>query len=172
VHLRYRLSRTLLLAACASCGGSSARASPPSSPRPLVGGAPAACEKPWTLGIIGGDGRIVVTCANDVQRQPLDESSALARALAPGLDPTRERVCACASRQRAPSFVDLVFTAKPEEGRVTVSATRDEDVDPDVSAAFAACVGTVNASYEPIHSGACPAGPATAIYPVRLELEP
>jgi hypothetical protein len=107
-----------------------------------------------------------------VQRQLLDESSALARALAPGLDPTRERVCSCASRQRAPSFVDLVFTAKPEEGRVTIRANRDEDVDPDVSAAFVGCVGTISVNYAPIQSGACPGGPATAIYPVRLELEP
>jgi hypothetical protein len=166
----------VLLVACVSCAGSDPHAAvltPGLQPLPRpVPSAPAACEKPWTLGVIGGDGRIVVTCANDVQRQPLDESGALARALAPGLDPSRERICACAAKLHAPPFVDLVFTAKPEQGNVTVRANADEDVDPDVGAAFVGCVGTITASFTPIHSGACPQGQATAIYPVRLELEP
>jgi hypothetical protein len=138
----------------------------------LVTDPPAACDKPWTLGVIGGDARIVLTCANDVQRQPLDQSGPLARALAPGLDPSRDRVCACAAKLHAPPFVDLVFTAKPEQGLVTVRGNADEDVDPELGAAFVGCVGTVTASFAPIQSGACPGGHAIAIYPVRLELEP
>jgi len=159
-----------------SCAGSArpvAVAPSGLSPLPrLVTDPPAACDKPWTLGVIGGDARIVLTCANDVQRQPLDQSGPLARALAPGLDPSRDRVCACAAKLHAPPFVDLVFTAKPEQGLVTVRGNADEDVDPELGAAFVGCVGTVTASFAPIQSGACPGGHAIAIYPVRLELEP
>jgi hypothetical protein len=173
---RYRLFSTVLSVASVSCAGSTPHAVGPAADLPpLPGpatGVPAACEKPWTLGVIGGDGRVVVTCSNDVQRLPLDESGPLARALAPGLDPARDRVCACATKLRAPPFIDLVFTAKPEEGHLTVRANADEDADSEMDTAFAGCVGTITASYTPIRSGACPGGPATAIYPVRLELEP
>jgi hypothetical protein len=81
-------------------------------------------------------------------------------------------VCACATKSHTPPFVDLVFTAKPEEGHVIVRATADEDANSETAGAFVACVGTIRASFAPIASGACPSGPATAIYPVRLELQP
>ncbi len=109
------------------------RASQPDSPRRRR------ATSPWTLGVIGGDGRIVLACTTDVERQPLDEAGTLARALARGLDPSRERVCACAAKGHTPDFVDLVFTAKPEEGRVTVRASAEEDVDSAVGADFVAC---------------------------------
>ena len=139
------------------------------------GGVPAACGNAWSLDVIGGDGRVVVACAHDVQRRSLDPTSAIARALSPALDPARERVCACAGRMRAPPFVDLVFTARPEDGQVTVrpSDAEAEDADPELGPAFAACIGTVVTTFDPLASGACPdAEKASVLYPVRLELEP
>jgi hypothetical protein len=133
--------------------------------------APVVCGKPWRLDVIGGDAQVVVVCANDVQRQALDSSSAIERALSPVLDPARERVCACVGRMPAPAFVDLVFTARPEEGRVTVQAGGDDDLDPDLGPALVACIGTVVATFGPLPSEACSdAGKASFVYPVRLEL--
>jgi hypothetical protein len=112
-------------------------------------------------------------CPDDVRREALDPAGPVAPALAPGLDPARERVCGCASRVAPPPFVDLVFTAKPSEGRVTVEAKDDDDADPTLGPAFAACVGTVTASFSPLPAGGCSgAGAATYVYPVRLELSP
>jgi hypothetical protein len=122
---------------------------------------------------MGGDGRVVVVCAHDVRREALDESSAIARALFPALDPARERVCSCVGQMRAPPFVDLVFTAKPEDGRVTVQAGGDDDLDPELGAAFVGCIGSVVATFAPLASGACDnAGKASFVYPVRLDLGP
>jgi hypothetical protein len=132
---------------------------------------PGACGKPWKLDVPGGDARVVVVCATDVRRQAFEESSPIGRALFPALDPARERVCSCAGRVRAPAFVDLVFTAKPEEGRVTVRAEGDEDLDPELGPAFVSCVGTVVATFAPLPSEVCPgAGKASLVYPVRLDL--
>ncbi len=131
---------------------------------------PSACGAPWTLDLAGGDARVVVICANDVRRETFDESSVIARSLSPALIPARERVCACAGRVRPPPFVDLVFTANPEDGKVTVRAG-DEDLDPELGPAFVACVGSLVATFAPLPSGACPeAGRASFVFPVRLEL--
>jgi hypothetical protein len=155
----------------------SVRAAPPataavedraSSPRAPEG--PSACAAPWTLDFAGGDARAVVICANDVRREAFDASSIIARALAPALVPARDRVCGCAGRVRAPAFVDLVFTAKPEDGQVTVRAG-DEDLDPELGPAFVACVGALVATFAPLASQACPeAGKASFVFPVRLDL--
>jgi hypothetical protein len=107
-------------------------------------------------------------CPSDVRREPLDPQGPMAPALAPGLDPARERVCGCASRVPPPPFVDLVFTAKPEEGRVTVEAKDDDELNP----AFVQCIGTVTANFARRPGAECEGGPATYVYPVRLELSP
>jgi hypothetical protein len=133
---------------------------------------PSACGRPWLLDVIGGDGQVVVVCAREVRRQALDQAKNLARSLAPALDPARERVCACAERMRAPTFVDLVFTSKPEEGRVTVQASGEDDLDPQLGPPFVACVGTLVARFAPLSSEACSdAGKASVVYPVRLDLD-
>jgi len=126
------------------------------------------------LGVIGGDARLVVVCSTDVRRQSLDESSAAGRGLAQALEPARERVCACAHSGKAPEFVDLVFSARPQDQRVTVEAKGDEDLDPELGPAFIACIGTVSVSYSPQPSDACDgAGKVNSfVYPVRLELGP
>ena len=143
-------------------------ASPASSSRE----GPSACAAPWTLDFAGGDARVVVVCANDVRREAFDESSVVARTLSPALVPARDRVCACAGRVPAPPFVDLVFSAKPEDGRVTVKAG-DDDLDPELGPAFVACVGALVAAFAPLPSEACPdAGKASFVFPVRLGLEP
>ncbi|MBV9946502.1 MAG: hypothetical protein JOZ69_06620 [Myxococcales bacterium] len=143
-----------------------ANAAPPS-------GMPAACDRPWNLDVVGGDGRVVVVCAHDVRRRPIDESAAIARALEPGLDPAREKICACVARLKAPPFVDLLFTAQPEEGRVTVQAGGDDDLDPEFGPPFVACIGTVVATFAPLKSDTCAEpGKVAFIYPVRLELAP
>jgi hypothetical protein len=113
-------------------------------------------------------------CPDDVRREALDPAGPVAPALAPGLDPARERVCGCASRLAPPPFVDLVFTAKPREGSVTVEAKADDDADPTLGPAFAACVGTVTAKFAPTpQGGGCGGGgAATYVYPVRLDLTP
>jgi hypothetical protein len=151
---------------------SRAVAAPPGATS-TIPGVPVACDQPWNLGVIGGDGQVVVVCANDVRRQALAEASPAARALSPALDPTREQVCACLGRQRAPAFVDLVFTAKPEEGRVTVQASTDDDLDPELGPAFVACIGTVTVTFASLSSEACSdKTKGSFIYPVRLELGP
>lgn len=144
-----------------------------SADQPIGTDAPAACGKPWKLEVMGGEGRVVVVCAHDVRREAFEESGEIARALFPVLDPARERVCACIHRVRAPAFIDLVFTAKPEEGKVVAQAGGDEDLDPELGPPFVACVGTVVATFAPAPSVVCPgAGSASFVYPVRLELSP
>ena len=130
----------------------------------------AACASRWKLEASGGESRVVVVCKNDVQRQSLEESREIAQTLFPALDPAQERVCGCTARLRPPPFIDLVFTAKPDEGRVTVQATAEDDLDPELGPAFIACVGTVTATFAPTSLEACPGGKASLIYPVRLEL--
>lgn len=172
----------LAVTACVASGPSvvSAPSFPATAPPAAASGAtsseprtPAACGRPWKLDVLGGDARVVVVCASDVRREAFEETSAIARALFPALDPAHDKVCACAGRLRAPDFVDLVFTANPEEGRVTVRADGGEDLDPELGAAFVACVGTVVATFAPVPSRACPeAGKASLVYPVRLDLGP
>lgn len=142
------------------------------SDRPAPAGErPSVCAAPWALGVIGGEAQVVVFCPGDVQRKPLDPSGPMAAALAPALDPARDRVCSCAARMQPPPAIDLVFTAKGREGRVTVEAKDDDD--PEGGAAFADCVGTPAATFAPAAADVCPAGaPATLVYPVRLELAP
>ncbi|MGA7120783.1 MAG: hypothetical protein WBY94_11830 [Polyangiaceae bacterium] len=178
--------RAISLVLCAACTTAGARPtvrapSPRTAPSQSFGlgnvastgrgpEGPSACGAPWTLDLAGGDARVVVICANDVRREAFDESSVIARSLSPALIPARERVCACAGRVRPPPFVDLVFTAKPEEGKVTVRAG-DEDLDPELGPPFVACVGALVATFTPLQSGACPeAGRASFVFPVRLEL--
>ena len=120
---------------------------------------------------MGGSAQVVLLCPSDVKREPLDPNGPMAPALAPALDPARERVCGCAARMQPPAFVDLVFTAKPEDGRVTIEAKGDEELDPTLGPPFLACVGTLTASFAPVHGGACEGGGAgTIVYPVRLDL--
>jgi hypothetical protein len=171
-------------AACARPGSGPVVAAPTSSsasPSRSTGGPVArtagnasllACEHPWSLDVIGGNARVVVVCDKDVQRRALDESSAVASALAPALEPARQRVCGCVGRLRPPPFIDLVFTAKPQEGAVTVRASGDDDLDPELGPDFIACIGTVVAKFVPSPSDVC-AGAASAsyLYPVRLELD-
>jgi len=184
VHVRAPAAASVSFVACLACTGpgagpvvsapSAAHAQSAAGPEARVAApeAPAACASPWKLDFAGGDARVVVVCANDVRREAFDESSVIARSLSPALVPARDRVCDCAGRVRAPAFVDLVFTAKPEEGRVTVKAG-DEDLDPDLGPAFVACVGALVAAFAPIPSEACPsAGKASFVFPVRLGLEP
>jgi hypothetical protein len=133
--------------------------------------APSACGKPWKLEVLGGEGKVIVVCAHDVRRAALDESPALGRSLYPALDPAQSRVCACAGRLHPPPFVELLVTAHPEEGRVTVEAKGEEDTDPELGPAFIACVGTLTATFEPVRSGACPGGGAASfVYPVSIDL--
>ena len=144
--------------------------SPPARTRAPEG--PAACAAPWKLDFAGGDAQAVVVCPSDVRREAFDAASVIARALSPALGPARDRVCDCAGRVHPPAFVDLVFTARPEEGRVTVKAG-DDDLDPDLGPAFVACVGALVAAFAPLPSEACPAAEkASFVFPVRLGLEP
>jgi hypothetical protein len=114
-----------------------------------------------------------VVCANDVRRRALDDSDSIGRSLSPALDPARDKVCGCVARLKAPPFVDLVFTAQPTEGRVTVEAQSGDDADPELGPPFVACVGTVSAHFAPLSSDACPGpGKVAFIYPVRLDLAP
>lgn len=124
--------------------------------------------------MVGVGAQAVVMCPGDVRRETLDSKGPLAAALSPGLGPARERVCGCAERIHAPAFVDLVFTAKFDEGRVSVEAKADDDeTDPDLGPPFVACVGTVTAAFTPRRGPACGDGVATsAIYPVRIEIGP
>jgi hypothetical protein len=120
---------------------------------------------------MGGEGKVIVVCAHDLQRAALDELPALRSSLSPALDPAQSRVCACAGRLRPPPFVELVITAHPEAGRVTVEAKAEDDTDPELGPPFIACVGTLTASFEPLHSGACPGGEAASfVYPVSIDL--
>lgn len=121
---------------------------------------------------------MVVVCSSDVRREPLDPAGPLAPSLAAGLDPARDRVCSCAKQGDPPPFVDLVFTAKPDQGSVTVQA-KDEDTsslaagEGAPAGPFVACVGTIEARFPPKAVPACGEGAAaTIIYPVRLELGP
>ena len=181
-------SSMVLLVVCGACAapGPGPIVSAPSSsssseygsaaapaPSPQRAAIPPVCGQPWTFDAMGGDARVVVVCANDVRRQPLDESGETMHALSPGLAPARERVCACAGKLAPPAFVDLVFTAKPEDGRVTVQASGDQDLDPELGPAFVACVGTVSVTFAPRPSDACSgAGKVSFVYPVRLDLAP
>jgi hypothetical protein len=120
---------------------------------------------------MGGEAQVVVLCPGDVQRKPLDPNGPMAAALAPALDPARDRVCSCAARMQPPPVIDLVFTAKGREGRVMVEAKDDDDREG--AAAFVGCVGTPTATFAPAAANVCPAGaPATLVYPVRVELTP
>jgi hypothetical protein len=136
-------------------------------------GASSVCSAPWALGVVGGAAQVVVMCPSDVRREPLDPNGPLAPSLAAGLDPARERVCQCAAQLPVPPFVDLVFTAKLDEGRVTVEAKNDDDLDPAAGPRFVECIGTVTARSAPMPGAACGAGaPATLVYPVRVDLAP
>jgi hypothetical protein len=177
-----RRTSAVFLVIGAGCARSAPVVVAPASNSSSVGGpgthakqneSPFACERPWSLEVIGGDARVIVVCDKDVQRRALDESSAVAGALAPALEPARERVCGCVARLRPPPFIDLVFTAKPQEGAVTVRASGDDDLDPELGPDFVACVGTVVAKFVPLPSDVCAgAAKASYLYPVRLELEP
>jgi hypothetical protein len=132
-----------------------------------------ACALPWTLeSVADGASSVVVACGADVRRESLSSTRIGPRAIAPVLEPTRQRVCACAGRMPAPAFVDLVVTATPDEGRVSVQAGDPEDEgDPQLGPPFVACVGTVVATFAPLHAGdICPGAKAVLSYPLRVEL--
>jgi hypothetical protein len=158
----------VVLVACDSAGPGPVVSAPSTAP---LSGVLEVCATPWKLEVIGGGAQVVLVCPRDVRRASLDESSAFRQALPPALDPAHDRVCACAARLHPPPFVDLVFTAHPDEGRVTVTANGDEENDAQLAPPFIACVGTVNATFDAVHSGVCPDGPASLVYPVRLDLE-
>jgi hypothetical protein len=110
-------------------------------------------------------------CPGDVRREPLDLTGPVAPTIAPALDPTQSRVCDCAARLHAPAYVDLVFTSRPSEGRVTVEAKDDEDEqDPLLGPPFVACVGTVEVRFAKRPAAACGGAGGSVVYPVRLEL--
>lgn len=172
-----------VVAVLASCGGASVVQAPtaPTGPAASSAGAPrssspepSTCASPWSLEMVGAGAQAVVLCAGDVRREPLDPKGPLAGALAPGLEPARARVCGCAERMHAPPFVDLVLTAKLDEGRVTVEAKADdEELDPDLGPPFVACVGSLTATFTPRRGPPCGSGAATsAVYPVRIEIGP
>lgn len=152
---------------------------PPGGPRDGDSGArPKACERAWSLGdVADGAGRVLVVCGSDIRREPLEESGRIARMLAPGLEPARERVCACIERLGVPPFVDLVFTARPDTGRVTVEGSEMDDLDPGLGPPFIACIGKVVARFEASPSDACSGGAgqgrddkAVIVYPARVDL--
>jgi hypothetical protein len=178
--MRSMAKAMLLLASCAPASSAMVRA-------PLVAGAPShyashesaspapasslkACADPWAPD--SATERVVIVCGGDVRREGFDETGEIARAITPALDPARERVCACASRATPPPHVDLSVRAIPDEGRATVEiADPEEDLDPTLGPEFAACFGTVVATFSPFHLAACAAGGnAIVIYPVRVDL--
>jgi hypothetical protein len=130
-----------------------------------------ACALPWTLeNLAGGPGRVVVVCGSDVRRQEV-EPGAMTRSIDPALETARQRVCACAARMRVPEYVDLVVTSTPDEGRAKVEASEpDEELDPEIAAAFVACVGTVSATVPKSHPDTCGSSKATFVYPLRVDL--
>lgn len=133
---------------------------------------PAACRQSWALeDVPAGDARVLVVCGNDVRREPI-VVGAMSRAIDPALESAHQRVCTCASRMAAPSFVDLVVTAVPEEGRAGVETSEPEgEVDPGVASAFAACVGKIASSFDRFPGGGCPGGEKTTfVYSFDVEL--
>jgi hypothetical protein len=135
-----------------------------------------ACALDWTLYHASDDsGSVIVVCGNEVRRELLSRSAALRAAIAPALEPARQRVCACAARQLPPPSVDLVITVMPARGRASVegsvSGEADDEADP-ARAPFIACIGTVAASFPPLQpAGACETGvESTLKYPVHVEL--
>ena len=97
----------------------------------------------------------------------------MARALDPALEVAHERVCSCAQRVRAPTFVDLVITAIPAEGRASVEPSDpDASLDPEISApGFLACVGSLPVSFAKFSAGACEGnGATTYVYSLDVEL--
>jgi hypothetical protein len=119
---------------------------------------------------------VIVVCGSDVRRESLSRSPALRSAIAPALEPARQRVCACAARLPPPAFVDLVVTVIPGQGRASVEANpggeTDEEVDPALGAPFVACVGTVVATSPRAHpAGICDGAlEGTLKFPMRVEL--
>jgi hypothetical protein len=160
--------------AAAGAPAASAAPAPSASDATTRAAEPSTCASRWSLEMVGGGAQAVVMCPGDVRRAALDPKGPLAGALSPGLEPARERVCGCAERMHAPPFVDLVLTAKLDEGRVTVEAKGDDDeLDPELGPPFVACVGTVTATFSPRHGPPCGSGTATsAVYPVRIEIGP
>ena len=169
---------------CASAQGAVVTSTPPRHPgapssgdsasngSPTSGAAdsPSVCSRPLNLQVMGGEGKVIVVCAHDLRRAALDESPDLAKALYPALDPAQSRVCACAGRLRAPPAVELTLTAHPADGTVTAEANAEE-MDPDLGPPFAACIGTVTAKFDPVHSAACPGGEAASfVYPITIDL--
>ncbi|MDP9035143.1 MAG: hypothetical protein M3O50_10070, partial [Myxococcota bacterium] len=138
------------------------------------------CDRSWRLGdVADGAGRVVVVCGSDVRREPLDESGPMARMLLPALEPARARVCGCVDRVAAPPFVDLVFTARPESGQVTVAANEVDDLDPELGPPFIACVGELVVRSGAWASDACSGAAGggkddrvMVVYPARVDLAP
>jgi hypothetical protein len=133
---------------------------------------PHACRDSWALeDVPAGDARVLVVCGNDVRREPI-VVGAMSRAIDPGLDSARQRVCSCASRMAAPQFVDLVVTAVPEEGRAGVETSEPEgELDQGVATAFAACVGKIASSFPRFPGGGCPGGEKTTfVYSFDIDL--
>ncbi len=137
---------------------------PPPEDRTLT-----ACALPWNLDDVG-DAHVVVTCGADVRREELAPGP-MTRALAPGLEPARQKLCACAARMPVPAFADLVVRSAPAEGRVTVEADEvDDELDPEVARAFYGCIGAVVARFDPVSTPACGPGRAAFAYPLRVDL--
>jgi len=178
--MRVMLGAALLIASCAPDASTvvhaplviaapahdASRASTPSAPS----AGPAACSERWTPDSTSE--RVVVVCGGDVRRAAFDGAGEIARAIAPALEPARERVCECASRVSPPPHVDLAVRTAPDEGRATVEITDpEEDLDPSLGPEFAACFGTVVTTFAPFHVDAClGGGNAILIYPVRVDL--
>jgi hypothetical protein len=137
---------------------------------PIVRAGPSACADPWAPD--GATERVVVVCGAEVRRDAFDKNGDMIRAVAPALEPARERVCACAARMTPPPHVDLAVRSSPDEGRATVElADPEDDLDPTLGPDFVACVGTVVTTFAPFHLDACPTGGnAVLLYPVRVDL--
>lgn len=159
----------LVTAPSAPAGSSPHGTSDPPSSYP---GAPKACDQSWALeDVVASDARVLVVCPGDVRREP-PRPGAMAKALDPGLDAARRRVCDCAARLPRPAFVDLVVTAIPEEGRASLETGEpDESVDHDVAAPFVACVGKVDVTFPAFPAAECPGAPKTTyVYSLDVEL--
>jgi hypothetical protein len=114
---------------------------------------------------------VLVVCGSDLRRAPI-EVGPMTRALDPGLDAARERVCACASKLPAPTFVDLVVTAVPQEGRASIEPGEpDASLDAQIALAFVTCVGSLAVTFQGFQDPACSDGSRVKyVYAMNVEL--
>ncbi|HLK44328.1 MAG TPA: hypothetical protein VKT18_00005, partial [Acidimicrobiales bacterium] len=103
----------VLVAACGSTQGLVQAPTVGGAPKPKgeAEGSPASCRQSWRLeDAQASAAQVLVVCGADVRRASI-EAGAMTRALDPGLDAARERVCDCAAHMALPAFVDVVVKA-------------------------------------------------------------